>query len=111
MVRPHPYRPRRGDIVMFRTADDPPLRFVKRVIGLPGEAMAIEGGMVSINGQPLDEPYTTRNADWSMAATNVPSHKVFVLPDNRDLPQELYVQGFVAVRLIQARLVGHWRWR
>jgi len=111
MVRPHPYEPRAGDIVMFRTADDPPLRFIKRVIAGPGETVAIEQGVVVVNGTAVEEPYTTRNPAWSMAATNVPPGKVFVLPDNRDLPQEWYVQGFVAVRLVQARLVGHWRWR
>ncbi|NQU10709.1 signal peptidase I [bacterium] len=111
MVRPRPYQPHREDIVMFRTADDPPLRFVKRVIAVPGDRVSIERGVVEVNGQPLVEPYTTRNVDWSMPATNVPAHQVFVLPDNRDLPQELYVQGFVATRLVQARLEAHWRWR
>src|SRR5664280_2307312 len=61
MRRVYHYQPQRGDIVVFRTADDPPLYFVKRVIALPGETISIKGGIVGINGVPLTEPYTTAN--------------------------------------------------
>ena len=105
------YRPRRGDIVMFRTADDPPLYFVKRVIALPNETIAINHGVVTINGVPLREPYTTVNPDWQMGPTLVSTGKVFVIGDNRDLPQEDYVLGLVATRLVKARLLWHWRWK
>ncbi|HUJ11109.1 MAG TPA: signal peptidase I, partial [Verrucomicrobiae bacterium] len=69
MRRVYHYQPRRGDIVVFRTADDPPLYFVKRVIALPGESLAIDDGVVCINGVPLKEPYTTVNPDWQMDPT------------------------------------------
>jgi signal peptidase I len=105
------YEPRRGDIVVFRTADDPPLYFVKRVIALPGETASIEHGVFAINGVPLSEPYTTVNADWQMERTAVPDGKVFVVGDNRDFEREAYVHGLVATRLVQARMLGHWRWK
>jgi len=105
------YQPRRGDIVTFRTADDPPLYFVKRVIALPGETVSIDRGVFKINGAPLSEPYTTINASWQMEPTPVPAGKVFVVGDNRDLDREDYVQGLVATRLIQARMMWQWRWR
>jgi signal peptidase I len=107
---PH-YRPQRGDIVTFRTADDPPLYLVKRVVGLPGETVGLEGGVVQINGQPLPEPYTTVNPSWQMPATNVPPGKVFVLGDNRDVDLDATVHGLVATRLVLYRLVWHGRWR
>ena len=110
MQRVWHYEPRRGDIVVFRTADDPPLYFVKRVIALPGETASIEHGVFKINGQPLAEPYTTVNPDWQMERTAVPDGKVFVVGDNRDFEREAYVHGLVATRLVQARLLGHWRW-
>ena len=53
LQRARPYAPARGDIIMFRTADDPPLRFIKRVIALPGETIAIQAGQVLINNQPV----------------------------------------------------------
>ena len=44
--------PERGDIVVFRapgTDED----FVKRVIGLPGDTVAVQGGMLIVNGRPI----------------------------------------------------------
>jgi signal peptidase I len=105
------YQPHRGDIVMFRTADDPPLYFIKRVIALPGETISIERGIARINSAPLAEPYTTINPSWQMEPTPVLAGKVFVIGDNRDLFREDYVLGLVGTRLIKARLLGHWRWK
>jgi signal peptidase I len=107
----HNYQPHRGDIAVFRTADDPPLYFIKRVIALPGETIRIEHGLVRINGAPLAEPYTTNNPSWQMEPTPVPAGKVFVIGDNRDLPREDYLLGLVATRLIKARLIWYWRWK
>lgn len=111
MQRVYHYEPRRGDIVVFRTADDPPLYFVKRVIALPGETVAIERGVFQINGKPLAEPYTSTNPEWQMEPTLLPPGKVFVVGDNRGFEREAYVQGLVARRLVQARMLGHWRWK
>ena len=107
MRRTHNYQPARGDVVMFRTADDPPLHFVKRVIGLPGETIVIESGIVKLNGAPLREPYETLGTAFDMAVTYVPPGRVFVIGDNR----EGTLSAMVATRLIQARLVWHWRWK
>ena len=48
---------RRGDVVVARLPADPRRHLVKRVVGLPGEALALRGGTVYIDGAPLDEPY------------------------------------------------------
>jgi signal peptidase I len=45
--------PRRGDVVVFRSPADLSQIWVKRVIGLPGDRIAISDGRVSINGQPV----------------------------------------------------------
>ena len=111
MQRVQPYVPARGDILMFRTADDPPLQFIKRVIALPGETIGIRAGQVLINDQPLPEPYTTPNPAWALVATHVPAGKVYVIGDNRTVPLDLTVHGLVATRLVQAKLAAHWRWR
>jgi len=104
-------QPRRGDIVTFRTADDPPLYFIKRVIGLPGETVTIRRGVVRVNDQPLDEPYTVTNPTWEMEPVTVPTNKVFVLGDNRDVALDDALHGLVAIRLVQARMLWHWRWK
>ena len=70
---------KRGDIVVFRTAD----RFlIKRVVGLPGETVQIAGGVLNIDGTPLAEPWwsaaTRPDGSWT-----VPPDSWFVLGDNR----------------------------
>jgi signal peptidase I len=47
----------RGDIVGFRYPKDESKNFVKRIIGLPGERIESKGGQITVDGQPLAEPY------------------------------------------------------
>ena len=51
--------PKRGDIIIFKYPDDGEKLLIKRVIGLPGDMVIIEDGLVYINGSevPLEEPY------------------------------------------------------
>jgi signal peptidase I len=111
MQRVRHYEPRRGDIVEFRTADDPPLYFVKRVIALPGETVAIEHGVFKINGVPLSELYTTVNPNWQMEPLLLHAGKIFVVGDNRDFDLEDYVKGPVAIRWVKSLMAWHWRWK
>jgi signal peptidase I len=46
--------PRRWEIVMFHTEED--LQVMKRVVGLPGEAVTIRNHQVWINGAPVKPP-------------------------------------------------------
>ncbi len=45
--------PKRGDVVVFRWPGDRTQVWVKRVIGLPGDRIALRGGQVFINGEPV----------------------------------------------------------
>lgn len=47
----------RGDIVVFHFPLDPKEELIKRVIGLPGDHVRVEGGQVFLNGQLLEETY------------------------------------------------------
>src|SRR5215468_6772642 len=47
----------RGDILALWSPQNPNMRLVKRVIGLPGETLEVRDRDVYINGRKLDEPY------------------------------------------------------
>ena len=75
--------PSYGDVIVFRWPRDPSQNFVKRVIGLPGDTVRIEGGTVFVNGVPLDEPYVEHPSGETLSARTVPADSYFVLGDNR----------------------------
>lgn len=56
----------RGDVVVFRTPLDNRTDLIKRVVGLPGDRIQVSGGMVTINGTPVNRvplsPATVRSA-------------------------------------------------
>lgn len=77
--------PKRGDIVVFQSVDNPEEDLIKRVVGLPGDRIAVRNGRLFVNGEPQKEPYTNKRLpDRSFfAQTTVPKDHVFVMGDNR----------------------------
>src|SRR5450432_3368349 len=47
----------RGDMVVFWFPLDKTKSYIKRVIGLPGDKIAVDNGTIMLNGRPLDEDY------------------------------------------------------
>lgn len=90
--------PKRGDVVVFKPppqAQAGDKEFIKRVIGLPGDTIAVENGKVYINGDPLDEPYVKHPPDYFLAPRKVPRNHLFVMGDNRPSSADSHVWGFV----------------
>lgn len=80
--------PKRGDIIIFEYPDDPTEKYIKRIVGLPGESVEIQKGKIYINGskEPLEEAYlkeewTYMNDGYSFL---VPENSYLVLGDNRN---------------------------
>ena len=72
--------PRRGEVVqcVFPGRSD---TYIKRVIGLPGEDIRFSNGQLTVNGQPVDEPYvSTPTADYEIM---LGEDEYLVLGDNR----------------------------
>lgn len=75
--------PARGDIVAFSDATGEGM-FVGRVVGLPGETVAISGGRVYVGGILLDErAYAMGALPADLAETELPVGCFFILPDDR----------------------------
>jgi signal peptidase I len=97
----------RGDIVVFRYPRDPSKSYIKRVIGVAGDRVRIEGGRVYVNGQALGEDYVPSGyADAnSYPETLVPAGSYFVLGDHRNMSNDSREFGCVEEKFIYGKAV------
>jgi signal peptidase I len=118
----------RGDVVLFKYPQDPSRNFIKRVIGLSGEIVAVRGGHVLVNDQTLAEPYAhfrqpvprhedasadlalpSDAASDSFGPARVPEGELFVLGDNRDYSRDSRSWGFLPRDQVKGRaLIVYW---
>lgn len=74
---------KRGDVVVFYS-DELQETVIKRVIGIPGDHIEIDNGVVSVNGQVIQEDYVKNNEyNKTKLVFDVPEDKFFFLGDNR----------------------------
>lgn len=98
---------KRGDTVVFWYPDQPTTSYIKRVIGLPGDTVAVEDGYVILNGKKLAENYVPPEYrdDRPYPPTVVPSGEYFVLGDHRISSNDSRAWGFVPRNLIYGKAV------
>ena len=100
--------PERGDVVVFDFPRNITQEYIKRVIGLPGETVQIEDGVVSIDGQPLQEPYQFEPPSYQ-GTWEVPEGTLFVLGDNRNNSSDSHTWGMVPLEnVIGEALFVYW---
>jgi signal peptidase I len=118
--------PKRGDIIVFKPnasmlqeyiLSEPayPVNLagtylVRRVIGLPGETVAVLGGQVYINNQPLKEEYfkdknTKNRPTYILRQMTIPANSYFVLGDNRNNSSDSHTWGLVSQSLVVGQFV------
>ncbi len=93
----------RGDIVVFtggRTDDF----YVKRIVGLPGDTLAILRGFVYINDRRLDEPYVKHRGGESIGPLGIPDDHVFIMGDNRTNSVDSRKFGPISTSMVEARI-------
>lgn len=101
--------PERGEIVVLHPQDDGSVPLIKRVIGLPGETIAIHDDQVFIDGKPLEEPYLRVVTHGYYPPTLIPEDAVFVMGDNRDRSRDSRMFGTVPLDdLVGRALLRYW---
>jgi signal peptidase I len=105
--------PKRGDVIVFIFPKDPSKDFIKRVIGVEGDRVDIEGNKIYINGKQIEDPwgYYDRKNEWMrnlgpaglFERVVVPKGHLFVLGDNRDNSQDSRFWGFVNVNQVRGQ--------
>ena len=114
--------PKRGDVVIFSFPLDKSVDFVKRVVGLPGEKVAIKDKKVFINGQELvlghekyADPNIIREGESAvrdnMPEITIPPGMVFVMGDNRDNSFDGRFWGPLSIQNIKGKvLILYFSW-
>ncbi len=84
------HAPERGNVVIFKSPNNPEVDYIKRVIGLPGEKVKVLNGYVYVNDKKLNEPYLADRTNLFPGSfvqegidITVPEEEYFVMGDNR----------------------------
>jgi signal peptidase I len=93
--------PARGDAVAIRMAGEHAV-YVKRIVGLPREHIAIIAGVVLVNDEPLVEPAVVYRAPWNVPAFTLGDGEYFLIGDNRAMAAQNHDFGTTT----RARVVG-----
>ena len=102
--------PHRDDLAVFRSPDDGEIA-LKRIVGLPGDRIGIEDGVLKVNGHLKRETYVDYRFTDSVyfGPVTVPPGHVFVMGDNRSNSRDSRDYGPVAEKDLMGRvLVRFW---
>lgn len=117
---------RRGDVVVFRSPEDPSRDFIKRAIGLGGDRIEIRNKTVLVNGKVINEaPYVFFNDPRTYPRSifldeeyryrdnfgpfEVPPGELFFMGDNRDDSNDSRFWGTVPESFVKGRaLLIYW---
>jgi signal peptidase I len=96
--------PKRFDIVVIKMPNQGEELLIKRVIGLPGETVEFKDGHVYVNGEMLEESFTSEETQAGrQSAVTVPPLHIFVLGDNRNRSNDSRSFGAVPIENIIGR--------
>jgi signal peptidase I len=102
--------PKRGEVIVFHAEEGKD--YIKRVIGLPGDTIKVEGDHVFVNGKQIEEPYIQEAVDEKkkngeiynvgpdfpndmVPDGTVPEDSLFVMGDNRSNSRDGRDIGYV----------------
>jgi signal peptidase I len=116
--------PKRGDIIVFKFPKDPSKDFIKRVVAVGGDTLAIRDKQVYVNGELQKEAYAVHTDSHirpssgvygtprdNLAPLKVPEGKLFVMGDNRDESNDSRFWQFVDTSAVKGKaFVIYWSW-
>lgn len=113
--------PKHGDVVVFKYPEDRSIDYIKRIIGVPGDTIAIKNKKVFINNKAIEDPHAfyktprilrpIESPRDNFPAVKVPPGKVFVMGDNRDNSHDSRFWGFVDQKDILGKaFIIYWSW-
>ena len=88
-----------GAVVVLRNPVEGDIDFVKRVVALPGDRVALRGGRLLVNGREA-EGFEHVADDYDMPELLVPADHFFVLGDNRPVSADSRDFGIVPAPLL-----------
>ena len=104
----------RGDVVVFAPPQalidagyDANAALIKRVVGLPGDQLAVENGQLIRNGERVQEPWLEDAMEYAMAPITVPEQQLWVMGDNRNASLDSHLWG----PLPEGNVIGTAVWR
>jgi signal peptidase I len=123
--------PQRGDVMVFKFPRDTKVKYIKRVVGVPGDSIKYVDKQLFINDQPIVQEYMgmdisgnkilrealgdTNHLLWQQPAKGrdwktkvIPEGHYFMLGDNRDGSNDSRYWGLVKEDLIVGKAVGVW---
>lgn len=109
--------PKLGDVIVFKAPTEPDKDFIKRVIGISGDKVKVQDGIVYLNGKLLDESVYLKPSVKTYSGSflregeeiTVPQGYFFVLGDNRSYSSDSREWGFVPKgNIIGSSFVVYW---
>jgi signal peptidase I len=111
----------RGDVVVFVFPPDPSKDFIKRVIAVGGDTVAVKGGVVYLNGAGISDPHayleippqdrSPGSLRDNFGPVTVPADKLFMMGDNRDRSYDSRFWGFVPRKDVEGHaFIIYWSW-
>ncbi len=95
--------PGRGDVVLARFGNE---SIVKRVVGLPGEEVALQFGRIYVNGEAVAEPQKTLPGTLSINPGRLFRDRFALLGDNRTVGLSTFVHAVVSKDEIVGKVVA-----
>ncbi len=108
-------KPSRGDVIVFIPPEERDKKYIKRLIGLPGDRISIKDGNVYIDGKQIVDARIARNYYYNQGIFSkngkemlIPEGKYFFLGDNSINSQDSRYWGFVDEKDIVGKAIFIW---